>query len=134
MWGAIRALRVERIGHATRAIDDPELVQHLAEQRIPLELCPLSNVRTGVVGSMMNHPLRRYFDLGIPVSVNTDDPLFFGTSLVDELAAAQQVHQFTRDEVKRLIVSAVESSWLAADHKARLLKDFRSASVWDEAE
>ena len=132
VWGAIRALRVDRIGHATRALEDPELVRHLAEQRIPLELCPLSNLRTGVVTSVANHPLRRYFDAGILVSLNTDDPLFFGNSLVDEMVAAQQVHRFTRDDIKRLVVSAVEMSWLTSDAKAALLREFRGMSVWNE--
>jgi adenosine deaminase len=133
IWSAIRALRADRIGHATRAIEDPELVRHLAERRIPLELCLLSNVRTGVIPTVANHPLRRYFDAGIPVSLNTDDPLFFGNSLVDEITAAQQAHRFTRDDVRRLVVSAVEMSWLTADARAKLLKDFRSATVWNEA-
>ena len=82
---------------------------------------------------MANHPLRQYFDAGIPVSLNTDDPLFFGNILVEELVAAQQVHRFTRDEIKRLVVAAVEMSWLTADAKAGLLKEFRSLSVWNEA-
>ena len=132
VWGAIRALRVDRIGHATRAREDPELVRHLANQRIPLELCPLSNLRTGVVTSVADHPLRRYFDAGIPVSLNTDDPLFFGNTLVDEMVAAQQVHRFTREDIKRLVVSAVEMSWLTSDAKAALLKQFRGMSVWNE--
>jgi adenosine deaminase len=132
IWAAIRALRVDRIGHATRAIEDPELVRYLAEQRIPLELCPLSNLRTGVVASVATHPLRRYFDAGIPVSLNTDDPLFFGNTLVDEMVAAQQVHRFTREEIKRLIVSGIETSWLTADTKAGLMKEFRSLPVWNE--
>jgi adenosine deaminase len=134
IWGAIRALRVDRIGHATRAIEDRELVSYLAKQRIPLELCPLSNVHTGVVPALGDHPLRRYFDAGIPVSLNTDDPLFFGNSLVDEMAAAQQAHGVSRNEIRRLIVSAVDASWLGADAKTKLLQDFRSASVWNEAE
>lgn len=133
IWGAIRALHVDRIGHATRAIEDPELVRHLAEQRIPLELCPLSNLRTGVIPAVASHPLRRYFDAGIPVSLNTDDPLFFGNSLVDEMAAAQQAHRFTRDDIRRVVVSAIEASWLTADAKAQLLKEFRGARVWNEA-
>ena len=81
---------------------------------------------------MATYPLRRYFDAGIPVSLNTDDPLFFGNSLVDEMIAAQQAHRFTRDDIKRLIVSAVEMSWLTAGAKAALVKQFRSMSVWNE--
>jgi adenosine deaminase len=133
VWGAIRALRVDRVGHATRAVEDPALVRYLAETRIPLELCPLSNVRTAVVPAIANHPLRRYFDLGIPVSLNTDDPLFFGNSLAGELAAAQQAHEFSREEIKRLITSAIDASWLAASEKTALVKQFRGASVWNEA-
>jgi adenosine deaminase len=133
VWGAIRALRVDRVGHATRAVEDPALVRYLAETRIPLELCPLSNVRTAVVPAIANHPLRRYFDLGIPVSLNTDDPLFFGNSLAGELAAAQEAHEFSREEIKRLITSAIDASWLAASEKTALVKQFRGASVWNEA-
>ena len=133
VWGAIRSLRVDRVGHATRAIEDAALVSHLAEQRIPVEVCLLSNVRTGVVASVAAHPLRRYFDAGIPVTLNTDDPLFFGNSLVDELASAQQVHQFTRADIKRLMMSAIDASWLPADRKTALAKEFQSTSVWNEA-
>jgi adenosine deaminase len=85
-----------------------------------------------VVASVANHPLRKYFDAGIPVSLNTDDPLFFGNTLVDEMVAAQQVHRFTRDDIKRLVISAIETSWLTADTKAGLLKEFRSLRVWNE--
>lgn len=132
IWGAIHALRVDRVGHATRAFEDPELVRYLSDKRVPLELCPLSNLRTGVVASLADHPLRRYFDAGIPVSLNTDDPLFFGNTLVDEMIAAQQVHRFTRDDIRQLVVSAVEMSWLTSDAKATLLKEFRNMSVWNE--
>jgi adenosine deaminase len=134
VWGAIRALRVDRIGHAVRAIEDPDLVRYLAEQRIPLELCLTGNVRGGLIDSFASHPVRQYFDLGIPISLNTDDPLFFGNSLVDEFAAAQRFHRFTRDEIRRLIVSAIESTWLTADGKVRLLNDFRSETAWGEAD
>jgi adenosine deaminase len=134
VWGAIRALRVDRIGHAVRAIEDPELVRYLAEQRIPLELCLTGNVRGGLVDSFSSHPVRRYFDLGIPLSLNTDDPLFFGNSLVDEFVAVQQFHGFSRDEVRSLIVSAIESSWLSADGKARLSQEFRKEASWNERE
>ena len=132
MWGAVRALRVDRIGHATRAIEDPELVKHLAAQRIPLELCPLSNLRTGVIKSIEAHPLRQYFDAGIPVTLNTDDPLFFGNSLAMEFESAQRVHRFTNDEIRRVILSSIEATWLSADRKKRLAADFQRDSSWSE--
>ena len=127
VWGAIRALRVDRIGHATRAVEDPELVRYLAKTGIPLELCPLSNVRTAVVAAIANHPIRRYFHLGIPVSLNTDDPLFFGNTLASELAAAQEAHGFSREEIQRLITSTIDASWLAASERAAQLKQFRGS-------
>ena len=133
VWGAVRALRVDRIGHATRAAEDPELVKHLAARRIPLELCPLSNVRTGVIKSVEAHPLRQYFDAGIPVSLNTDDPLFFGNSLAMELESAQRAHRFTRDEIRRLMLSSVEATWLSADRKKRLAADFQRDPSWNDA-
>ena len=113
--------------------EDPELVKHLAQQRIPLELCLTGNVRGRQVDSYASHPVRRYFDLGIPISLNTDDPLFFGNSLVDEYAAVQQFHRFTRDDIRRVIVSAIDSTWLPADGKARLSSDFREDPAWGEA-
>lgn len=130
VWGAIRALEVDRVGHATRAVEDPDLVSYLADERVPLELCPLSNVRTGVVDSVESHPVRRYFDLGIPVSVSTDDPTFFGNSLVEELVALHRVHGFDRHEVQRLIDSAVDVSWLGAEEKVQLRASLHGDPAW----
>ena len=81
VWGAIRSLGVERIGHGVRAIEDPRLVEYLAEKQIPLEVCPTSNIRTGVYRSYEEHPVRRLYEAGVPISISTDDPSFFGTSL-----------------------------------------------------
>ena len=133
VWGAVRALRVDRIGHATRAAEDPELVKHLAARRIPLELCPLSNVRTGIIKSVEVHPLRQYFDAGIPVTLNTDDPLFFGNSLAMELESAQRAHRFTRDEIRRLLLSSIESTWLSGERKTQLATEFQRDPSWNEA-
>jgi adenosine deaminase len=133
VWGAVRALRVDRIGHATRAAEDPELVTHLAARRIPLELCPLSNVRTGVITSVESHPLRRYFDAGIPVSLNTDDPLFFGNSLAIELESAQRAHRFTRDEIRRLMLSSIDATWLSAERKKRMAAEFQRDPAWNDS-
>ena len=84
VWGAIRSLGVERIGHGVRAIEDPKLVEYLAEKQIPLEVCPTSNLRTGVYRSYDEHPVRRLYEAGVPISISTDDPTFFGTSLAEE--------------------------------------------------
>ncbi len=80
VWGAISRLHVDRIGHGTSAHEDPELLDYLAIHGIPLELCPTSNVRTGAVSAVKAHPIRHYFEHGLIVSVNTDDPKMFGSA------------------------------------------------------
>ena len=77
IWGAVRNLRVDRIGHGTRAEEDENLIDYLAEHNIPLEMCPLSNLKTGVIKIFEEHPVRRYFERGLIVTINTDDPMPF---------------------------------------------------------
>lgn len=132
IWGALRALAVERIGHGTRAFEDPALLAHLVEHQIPLEMCPLSNVRTGVVASAAAHPVRQYFDLGIPVTVNTDDPRMFGNSLADEYRLLIDTFNFTPDEIRRLILTAIEVSWLPPTRKTELAASFRADPAWND--
>ena len=129
VWGAIR-LRAERLGHATRAEEDPALVDYLAEHRIPLELCPISNLRTNVVPSIDAHPVRRYFERGLLVTINTDDPAMFGNSLAHEFQALVEVHGFTRDEIRTLILNAVMASWLPADRRRQLAEDLQGDPDW----
>ncbi len=126
IWGAIRALEVDRIGHGTRAIEDPHLVDYLAEKRIPLELCVLSNVRTAVVPDVASHPARTYYDRGIPLSINTDDPKMFGNSLAEEYLALDEQLGFSREDIRRLMGQAIETSWLPDQRKQELLAQFQS--------
>jgi adenosine deaminase len=130
VWAAVKQLRVERIGHATRAREDSELLEHLFEQRIPLELCPGSNVRTGVVNSIKEHPIREYFERGLLISVNTDDPKMFGTSLIKEYKSLVEECAFTKKEICRLILLGIESSWLPEDRKKRLAASFQKELSW----
>jgi adenosine deaminase len=127
VWGAIRSLKVDRIGHATRAIEDPCLVAYLAEHQVPLELCPRSNVRTGVIRSLAEHPVRQYIEAGIPVSVNTDDPTMFGTSLADEYAGLMNEAGLSWSEVFVLLKQAVQTAWLTDREKRELLKRLTQA-------
>lgn len=90
VWDAIRVLGAERIGHGVRSIEDPNLVEYLAENRIPLEVCPTGNVRTGVYATPEEHPLKRLYDAGVPITLSTDDPTFFGVSLTDEYVFAAE--------------------------------------------
>ena len=120
VWGAVRTLNVERVGHGTRAGEDAALLDYLAEHHIALEMCPLSNVRTGVVAGIEAHPVRRYFDRGLLVTINTDDPKMFGTSLAQEYQALADVFGFTRDEIRALRANAVWASWLPEERKREL--------------
>jgi len=120
VWGAVRALRVDRIDHGTRAVEDPALVAYLAERRLPVTSCPGSNVATGAVRSLETHPIRLFLDAGLLVSVSTDDPAMFGSSLAGELAALQSRLGFTDADIRRLQLNAVDSCWLPEPRKAAL--------------
>ena len=132
IWGAIRSLRVDRIGHGTRAEEDDALLDHLAEAQIPLEMCPLSNVRTGVVESLESHPIRRYLERGIRISVNTDDPKMFGNSLAEEFRLLNERLGFSHDEIRSLVESAIHASWLSDVEKRELADSFASDPDWRE--
>lgn len=130
IWGAIRRLHVDRIGHGTRAHEDPELLDYLHKHRIPLELCPISNVRTGVASSISKHPIREYFEIGLIISVNTDDPMMFGNTLAKEYEWLVKECGFTRQEICQLILLGIESSWLSEDRKKLLATCFENDPSW----
>ncbi len=102
----------ERIGHALSAIRDPELVAELKARQTPLELNPSSNVRTGLCSSFSAHPLRAYFDAGLMVTLNSDDPSFFGSNLENEYRLAHELQHFTRDELRQLAANSISASFL----------------------
>ncbi|HSJ26988.1 MAG TPA: adenosine deaminase [Acidimicrobiia bacterium] len=110
VWQAVEDLGVDRIGHGVRAVEDRELVATLVERQIPLEMCPTSNVRTGVVDSLASHPIRRLIEEGAFVTLNTDDPAMFGCSLAGEYAA---LHALGVDlaSLRMLSENAVDASW-----------------------
>ena len=130
VWGAVRALKVDRIGHGTRAEEDPALLDYLAEKQIPVEMCPLSNVRTGVVDSIEAHPIRRYFERGLLVTVNSDDPKMFGNSLAEEYRLLESRLGFSRDEVRQLILNGIASSWQDEERRQDLRRAFENDPGW----
>ncbi|MGD0941114.1 MAG: adenosine deaminase [Terracidiphilus sp.] len=107
----------ERIGHALSAVRDFYLMEELKERRIPLELNPTSNVRTGVCTSLSDHPLKKYFKAGLLVTVNSDDPAFFGSDLANEFLLAHTEHGFTRDELRQLAANSIQASFLPTPAK-----------------
>ncbi len=123
IWGAIRSLKVDRIGHGTRAVDDPELLSFLKEEQIPIEMCPISNLRTGVVPDMALHPIRKFYDEGLLLTVNTDDPKMFNTSLVEEYITLVEQLKFSLDDIVSLIKNGIKSAWCEETKKLELLKE-----------
>jgi adenosine deaminase/aminodeoxyfutalosine deaminase len=111
----------ERIGHALSAHQDPELIEELKVRNTPLELNPTSNVRTGVCPSFAEHPLRRYFDARLLVTLNSDDPAFFGSDVANEYLLAHTEQGFTRDELGQLARNSIVASFLPETEKAELL-------------
>jgi adenosine deaminase/aminodeoxyfutalosine deaminase len=108
----------ERIGHAVSAITDPELMEELKIRGTPLELNPTSNVRTGVCASFAEHPLRQYFDAGLLVTLNSDDPAFFGSDVENEYVLAHRQQGFNRDQLRRLASNSMRASFLPEAEKA----------------
>lgn len=100
------AVGAERIGHGIRAVDDPDLMRRLREERIPLEVCITSNVKTGAVASLDVHPVRRLFDAGVPITLSTDDPGLFETDLAREFALARDVFGFSQAELAEVAAAA----------------------------
>ncbi len=120
IWEAL-AIGSERIGHALSAVHDESLLRELKARRISLELNPTSNVRTGVCPSFAAHPLRRYFDLGLLVTLNSDDPAFFGSDLANEFLLAHTQQGFTHEELCQLAANSIGASFLPAIEKAAWL-------------
>jgi len=125
IWDAL-SVGSERLGHALSAIRDPELMDELRRRQIPLELNPSSNVRTGVCASFAEHPLRRYFDAGLMVTLNSDDPAFFGSSIENEYRLAHTVQGFDREELERLAANSFRASFLPEMVKQRWLAQLDS--------
>ena len=120
IWGALN-LRAERIGHGLTAYQDPELVEELGLRQVPVEICLTSNLRTGCCPSLAEHPLRDYFDRGVMVTLNSDDPAMFRTSLVREYQLAQENFGFTDEHLRELARNSFEASFLPPEKKLQFL-------------
>lgn len=134
IWGALRSLGAERLGHGVRAIEDPALLEHLAAQQVPLEVNPTSNVCLGVYPSYAAHPLKRLVEAGLLVTVNSDDPALFNTTLVDEYLHAIEGCGLSLDELEEVALNAARAAYLPPDDKATLIADFRDAYALLRAE
>ncbi|MDO9496161.1 MAG: adenosine deaminase [Nocardioides sp.] len=123
VWHALRLLGAERIGHGTSAAADPDLLAYLADHRIPLEVCPSSNIATRAVATLAEHPLRTFVEAGIPVSINSDDPPMFGTTLNREYEIAADLLDLDERGIADLARAAVDASFAPDDVRASLLAE-----------
>jgi aminodeoxyfutalosine deaminase len=127
VWDSLRLLGAERIGHGTSSAQDPALLAHLAERGIPLEVCPSSNVATRAVASLADHPLRRFVEAGVTVTINSDDPPMFGTTLNHEYAVAADLLGLDEPGLAELARAAVRASYADDDVKRRVLEEIDDA-------
>jgi len=121
IWGAINDIKVERIGHGIRSIDDKKLVRHLSDKQIPIEVSPTSNYNLGVVNASEIHPVRKMFGSGLVCTINTDDPAMFSTSISKEYELLYN-QGFTKEELYKLNMNAIDSSFLEPEKKSDLHK------------
>src|SRR5215212_9479855 len=123
IWQALDDLKVSRIDHGVRCVEDPKLVERLREEQIPLTVCPLSNVRLHVFDTIRDHNLKRMLDLRLCVTVNSDDPAYFGGYVDENLQAVQEGLHVTRDDIYRLAKNSFQASFLDQGEKQRLLNE-----------
>jgi adenosine deaminase len=129
VWSAIETLAVERVDHGVRAVDDPELVARLARDAIALTMCPLSNRKLQVTPDLRRHPLKRLLDAGVRVTVNSDDPAYFGGYVGDNYRAIVEALELDRDDVVALAANSIRASFLDESAKARLLVEVEEVAA-----
>lgn len=123
IWDSIKLLGAERIGHGISAIYDEELMNYLAEKKIPLEICPTSNVFTKkYVKKYEEHPIKKFYEKGILVTVNTDDPTFFNVELIEEYWNLYEKLNFSLEDIKNLIINGFKASFLSEKKKKKFIK------------
>ena len=128
IWGALN-LKAERIGHGLTAGQDAELIEELAQRQVPIEICVTSNLRTGVCTELAKHPVRSYFDQGLMLTLNSDDPAMFRTSLNQEYQLVQETFGFTDEHLRELARNSFEASFLPAEKKIEFLNLFDAANL-----
>ena len=127
IWDAVKILKAERIGHGISAIQDEELMDYLAEKQIPIEICPTSNLFTQkYVTVLEEHPIRQFFDRGLNVTLNTDDPTLFNIDLVDEYMSLTNKGFFSPAEIIKLVKNSVFATFLSTERKNDLWKEIDS--------
>jgi adenosine deaminase len=129
VWDAINLLGAERIGHGTRALEDPRLADYLAENRVPIEANLTSNVHTSTVPNLASHPLHKMMSRGLVCSINTDDPGLSGIDLRHEYEVAAPAAGLTREQIHQAQVNALEAAFLSQEKKRQLRKKHQGTAI-----
>jgi adenosine deaminase len=129
VWGAVRTLGAERIGHGVRSIEDPLLVNHLVQEQIPLEVCLGSNVCLGIYPSFAAHPFLQLYKAGVPLSVNSDDPPLFNVTLNEDIERLHSAFHLELNEIDEIILNGVRHSFLSVERKLSMEAEFRAEMV-----
>lgn len=120
IWQALDTLKVARVDHGVRCLEDPRLVERLVADRVPLTVCPLSNVKLRVFKTLADHPLRRMLERGLCVTINSDDPAYFGGYVLDNYLAVAETFGLSRGELATLAGNAIQATFLDAAAKRSL--------------
>lgn len=123
VWGAIKNLRADRICHGVRSIEDMNLVNELVERQIPLDICPTSNIRLNIYPTMREHPFRKLDELGVNVTINSDDPSLFGISLCDEYTTFAREFGYEIGDLVRFARNSIQASYATNELKARYSRE-----------
>ncbi|MBM7767504.1 adenosine deaminase [Glutamicibacter nicotianae] len=126
IWQALDLLKVERVDHGIRCLDDPALVQRLVEEQMPLTVCPLSNIRLRAVDTMADHPLPQMLEKGLKVSVHSDDPAYFGGYMDANFASLMESFNFSTEQLATLASNSLESTFLDEASKQELLAEVQT--------
>tara|TARA_R110002051_G_scaffold13808_1_gene45546 strand:+ start:6493 stop:7512 length:1020 start_codon:yes stop_codon:yes gene_type:complete len=126
IWEALDLLKVERIDHGNRCLDDDELVKRLVEEKIPLTLCPTSNVALKVIEKMEEHPVAKMLNKGIVATIHSDDPAYFGGYMNENYYETAKALNLTLDQIRQLTVNAFEASWLNDEDKEKRISEVKA--------
>lgn len=127
VWSALNVCDALRIGHGVRAIEDPALVDHLRERQTPLEVCPTSNICLGVYPTLADHPLPQLVEAGLYVTINSDDPPMFNTSLTQEFEALSQAFGYGADQLQTFTLNALRAALISPTQKSQLEREFHDS-------
>jgi adenine deaminase len=122
VWESLELLNVDRVDHGNRSLDDDKLIAHLVEKQIPLTLCPLSNLELKVVDDLKNHPLTEMMEHGLLVTINSDDPAYFGGYMNENYLAIAEALNLKKEHIVKLVKNSFMASWLSDEEKKKILQ------------